>query len=186
LDPIPPLDPANLQPSTDAQQAQLLTLAHTTPIPSPCLVGTAAAGTSPTDPPKPPLRVLFQNREIRFVLANVDAYLGDEEQITFDVHGGFQPDQVIIPTTIDINTPNRIVLGPLDSQGQAADLGATHEFPYMFVIDQRRLGSLAAGVGATRGQVLRINPRRATTTDTNSLLPIYDDPVSTGNLWPVQ
>ncbi len=56
----------------------------------------------------------------------------------------------------------------------------------MFVIDQRRLGSLAAGVGATRGQILRINPRRATTTDTNSLVPIYDDPVSTNNLWPIQ
>jgi hypothetical protein len=159
---------------------QLLDNAHATPSPNPCLVqiqGSAADSS---------LRVLFQNREIRFILVGFEVFAGNSDQITFDVHGGFQPDQVIIPTTIDINTPNRIVLGPLDSQGQAADLGATHEFPYMFVIDQRRLGSLAAGVGATRGQVLRINPRRATTTDTNSLLPIYDDPVSTGNLWPVQ
>jgi hypothetical protein len=152
---------------------QLLDNAHATPSPNPCLVqiqGSAADSS---------LRVLFQNREIRFILVGFEVFAGNSDQITFDVHGGFQPDQVIIPT-------NRIVLGPLDSQGQAADLGATHEFPYMFVIDQRRLGSLAAGVGATRGQVLRINPRRATTTDTNSLLPIYDDPVSTGNLWPVQ
>jgi hypothetical protein len=132
------------------------------------------------------LRVLFQNREIRFMLTNFEQFPGNFDTITFDVHGGFLPDQVIIPTTIDINTPNRIVVGPVDSQGQAADLGATHEFPFMFVIDQRRLGSISAGVGATRGQVLRINPRRATTTDTNSLVPIYDDPVSTNNLWPIQ
>ena len=35
LDPIPPLDPANLQPSTDAQQAALLTLAAYDPDPQP-------------------------------------------------------------------------------------------------------------------------------------------------------
>ena len=134
----------------------------------------------------PPFRVVFQNREIRFMLTGFEQFPGNSDQITFDVHGGFLPDQVIIPTTIDINTPNRIVVGPVDSQGQAADLGATHEFPFMFVIDQRRLGSISAGVGATRGQVLRINPRRATTSDTNSLVPIYDDPVSTNNLWPIQ
>ncbi len=186
LDPIPPLDPANLQASTDAQQAKLLTLAHTTPIPSPCLVGTALTAASPTEPPKPPLRVLFQNREIRFVLANVDAYLGDEEQITFDVHGGFQADTVVMPTDIDIDMPIRIMVGPVDSQTQAADMMMTHELPFLFVVDQRRLGRASAGVGPTRGQVLRINPRRATTANANSLVPIYDDPTSTNNLWPIQ
>jgi hypothetical protein len=180
LFPYPP-DPADptMMKIPDLNQ-QLLDQVHTTPSPDPCLVqiqGSAADSS---------LRVLFQNREIRFMLTGFEQFPGNFDTITFDVHGGFLPDQVIIPTTIDINTPNRIVVGPVDSQGQAADLGATHEFPFMFVIDQRRLGSISAGVGATRGQVLRINPRRATTSDTNSLVPIYDDPVSTNNLWPIQ
>jgi hypothetical protein len=182
---------------TDLQSA-LLAIMHETPTPNPCLIRSSTQPPTPPktksdpDPQKPPLvigppfRVAFQNREIRFMLTGFEQFAGNSDQITFDVHGGFLPDQVIIPTTIDINTPNRIVVGPLDSQGQAADLGATREFPFLFVIDQRRLGSIAAGVGATRGQVLRISPRRATTSDTNSLVPIYDDPVSTNNLWPIQ
>ena len=78
------------------------------------------------------------------------------------------------------------MVGPVDSQTQAADTMMTHELPFLFVIDQRRLGRASAGVGPTRGQVLRINPRRATTSNANSLVPIYDDPASTNNLWPIQ
>ncbi len=189
---VAPIDSSQ---SSDQIQTTLLGLVRNAPSPNPCLI----RSTTPTPPPTAqnpmpknpnplglPFRVIFQNREIRFMVTNFDVFGGNADQITFDVHGGFLPDQVVMPTTIDINTPNRIVLGPVDSQTQVADLSSTHELPYMFVIDQRRLGSAAAGVGATRGQVLRINPRRATTTDTNSLVPIYDDPVSTTNLWPIQ
>ena len=180
--------------TTDAINAVLLTAIRQAPNPAPCLIRSTpppapmqtASTIAPTVLDQPTLRVLFQNREIRFMLLGFEFFGGYFDQITFDVHGGFLPDQVVMPTTIDINTPNRIVLGPLDSQTQAADLSSTHELPFMFVIDQRRLGSAAAGVGATRGQILRINPRRATTSDSNSLLPIYDDPVSTSNLWPIQ
>ncbi len=188
------IDPVDISKSAAQIQLDLLKAVHTTPSPNPCLIPsipppslTDTAATLPATSVKDPtFRVLFQNREIRFMLLAFEKFPGNSDLITFDVHGGFLPDQVIIPTTIDINTPNRIALGPVDSQGQAADLGATREFPFMFVIDQRRLGSIAAGVGATRGQVLRINPRRATTIDTSSSVPIYDDPVSTSNLWPIQ
>ncbi len=177
------------QPADDIQGI-LLKIIHETPTPNPCLIRSTTASSAP-QPPAPipldaPYRVVFQNREIRFMLVGFESQAAFGDPITFDVHGGFLPDQVVIPTTIDINTPNRIVVGPQDSQTQVADLSATHELPFMFVIDQRRLGSIAAGVGATRGQILRINPRRATTTDTSSLVPIYDDPVSTNNLWPIQ
>src|SRR4029077_1947404 len=83
---------------------QLLDNAHATPTPNPCLVQIQGAAADKS------LRVLFQNREIRFILVGFEQFAGNSDQITFDVHGGFQPDQVIIPSTIDINTPNRIVL----------------------------------------------------------------------------
>jgi len=191
-------DPLKTELSPADLNSALLAIMHETPTPNPCLIRSSTQpptppatrlNPDPQPPPRvigPPFRVAFQNREIRFMLTGFEQFPGNADVITFDVHGGFQPDQVVIPTTIDINTPIRIVVGPIDSQGQSADLGPTREFPYMFVIDQRRLGSISAGVGATRGQVLRINPRRATTSDTNSLVPIYDDPVSTNNLWPIQ
>ncbi len=195
--------PIETNQSPDQISADLLRAIHLTPNPNPCLIRSKTTmqgdGGMPTDGGDggmpgdgtttkigPPFRVLFQNREIRFILGKFEDFAGNSDLITFDVHGGFLPDQVVLPTTIDINTPNRIVVGPIDSQTQVADLGPTSELPYLFVIDQRRLGSAAAGVGATRGQVLRINPRRATTTNTSSLVPIYDDPVSTSNLWPIQ
>lgn len=202
------IDPIDTSLSGDATQGVLLTAVHKTPAPNPCLIrsvlppppdggtqmadgGTGAdggtdAGANGGARLGTPFRVLFQNREIRFILGKFEEFAGNSDTLTFDVHGGFVPDQVVLPTTIDINTPNRIVVGPIDSQTQVADLGPTSELPYLFVIDQRRLGSAAAGVGATRGQILRINPRRATTTNTSSLVPIYDDPVSTASLWPIQ
>jgi len=129
---------------------------------------------------------LFENRELRFVLANLEAYLGDSALITFDVHGGFQPDTVLIPGSVRLDAPARLVLSPIDAQGQAADLSATHELPFMFVVDQRRLATASIGISGTRGQVLRIYSRKVTTSDVNSLLPVYDDLTSSGGLWPVQ
>ena len=166
------------------------------PAPNPCLLGERTVDPDhPNDPTlggpitlrtEAPYRALFQNREIGFILTSLEAYFGDTTQITFDVHGGYQAESVIVPTTIDVEMPTRIVVSPLDSQTQAVDQSATHELPFLFVVDQRRLGRASAGVGATRGQILRINPRRVTTTDTTSLLPIYDDLTATGGLWPIQ
>src|SRR6185295_9386729 len=121
---------------------------------------------------------LFQNRELRFVLSNLDAYLGDSAQITFDVHGGFQADTVLMPGSVSLDAPARLVVSPIDSQGQASDLSSTHELPFLFVVDQRRLARASVGVSATRGQVLRVYSRKSTGSDANSLLPEYDDRTS--------
>ena len=167
-------------------QVRLHTIVTSTaPINAPCLIPTATA-TSGDTTLGPPFRALFQNRELRFILANLESYFSDSVQITFDVHGGFLADTVFVPGTIDVEMPTRIVTSPIDSQSQLFDQSATTEIPYLFVVDQRRLGRVSAGVGATRGQVLRINPRRAYTTDVNSLLPIYEDPSLSVNLWPIQ
>jgi len=129
--------------------------------------------------------IAFQNTELRLIISHLQESTPDIAAIKFDVHGGFAPDSVGIPATIDIGLPARIVVGPFDSQAQLADQSVTHELPFLFVVDQRRLGRAAAGVGATRGQILRINPRKANS-DGSSLLPIYDEPDTTGNHWPIQ
>lgn len=153
-----------------------------------------SAGDAQADgaPPSPSGRTytayyaLYQNRELRFVLANLEAYLGDSVQISFDVHGGFQPDTVLAPGSVQLDAPARLVVSPIDSQGQASDLSATHELPFLFVVDQRRLARASLGVGATRGQVLRVYSRKSTGANVNNLLPVYDDFTSSGGLWPVQ
>jgi hypothetical protein len=167
-------------------------------IPSPCLVGLYKVSRDERGAPYfnaftgASLRnyssyyAIFQNRELRFVLANLEKYLGDFEQIVFDVHGGFQAETVLIPGLIAMDAPARLVLSPIDSQGQSSDLANTQELPFLFVVDQRRLARASLGVSATRGQVLRVYSRKPTTSDANSLLPVYDDPASSANLWPIQ
>ena len=78
-------------------------------------------------------------------------------QTTFrlDVHGGARSQTVLIPATAEISMPARIVLGPFDARAAVPD--NTYEAPYLFVVDQRRLGR-GQGGGATRGQLVRINP----------------------------
>jgi len=129
--------------------------------------------------------IAFQNTELRLIISHLQESTPDIAAIKFDVHGGFAPDSVGIPATIDIGLPARIVVGPFDSQAQLADQSVTHELPFLFVVDQRRLGRAAAGVGATRWQILRINPRKANS-DGSSLLPVYAEPDTTGNHWPIQ
>jgi hypothetical protein len=171
---------------SDPPDVTLLPVAHTVPAPDPCRINVVrTAGTTSPDLTPDHARVLFQNWELRFVLTNLEEYASEILPILFDVHGGFLPETVFIPGTIDIGLPIRIVTSPLDSQAQLFDLSATHEIPYMFVVDQRRLGNVAAGVGATRGQVLRINPRSANS-DQTSLFAIFEDPSLTGGLWPIQ
>jgi hypothetical protein len=165
-------------------------------IPAPCLFQTrkssadggteGAVADAGADAGVAPYYALFQNRELRFVLAHLENYIDDSDVISFDVHGGFQADSVLTPSTVAVDTPARLLLSPIDSQGQAPDLSATQEIPFLFVVDQRRLARAGAGVSATRGQILRIYSRKVTTTDLNSLLPVYDDLISSVNLWPIQ
>jgi hypothetical protein len=55
--------------------------------------------------------------------------------------------------------------------------------PFFFVVDQRRLGT-GQGGGATRGQILRVNPFGQPTTV--GYLPSYEDYQRSGGLFPIQ
>jgi hypothetical protein len=130
------------------------------------------------------VHALFRNRETQFMLTNLETPMSGVFQIRFDVHGGFSPQNVVMPSTVEISAPARIVLGPFDSQLQtAATFGA--EIPYVFVVDQRRLGR-GGGGGPTPGQVLRINPRFAVTTPSAGNQPWFEDFTTSGNLFPLQ
>ena len=175
----------------------LAQLAQTPPTPDPCLYfGGPAASDAQIDPtlPLPPpgiqrVRARFRNSQISFVLANIDRQPIGQFQTTFDVHGGFTPQVVQNPTTVEISMPARIVLGPVDSQTQV--LGATppgfSEQPYLFVVDQRRLGR-GQGGGPTRGQLLRIHPVGFTSSVglATGLQPIFQDYSASAGVFPIQ
>ena len=85
--------------------------------------------------------------------------------------------------------PGRILLGPVNSVTQttpgASNMGA--EAPYVFVVDQRRLGREQGG-GPTRGQLLRINPFGYTSTvgSATGYQPIFEDYTASGGQFPIQ
>ncbi len=188
------IDPNNIASAikADSDTARMLARVKSNPTPNPCLF---LGGPVDTDPPfdasvapedRPQhVRALFQNSEISFVLANLDRAPPGSLDIRFDVRGGFRPQTVIQQSTIEISMPTRIVLGPLDSQPQ--DGTVTNEVPYLFVVDQRRLG-LGLGGGPTRGQLLRIHPSgySSSLTAAGGLQPIYDDYTRSNGLFPVQ
>ena len=182
--------------------ANLQTLAPTDP--DPCLylggpVGTEAqvdptiATSDPTKSVVPGIpshvRAFFHNAQITFVLANVDQQPSGQFQTGFDVHGGFAPQVVQDPTTVEVSMPARIVLGPVDSQSQTGGTMTPpiNEQPYLFVVDQRRLGR-AQGGGPTRGQLLRINPVGFTSSvgPATGLQPIFQDYTASGGIFPIQ
>jgi hypothetical protein len=188
------IDPNNVASAIkdDSDTAEMLARVKSNPTPNPCLF---MGGPVETDPPFDPnvlanqrpqhVRALFQNTEISFILANLDRAPPAGLEIRFDVRGGFRPQTVIQQSTIEISMPTRIVLGPIDSQPQ--DGTVTNEVPYLFVVDQRRLG-LGLGGGPTRGQLLRIHPLGYTSslTTAGGLQPIYDDYTRSNGLFPVQ
>ena len=153
------------------------------PVTTPAADGGTSAG--PTH-----VRALFKNSQLSFVLANLDRSPTFQTVISFDVHGGFVPQTVFDPTTIEVSMPARIVLGPVDSQAQVTSGTApfSNEAPYLFVVDQRRLG-LSQGGGPTRGQLLRINPFTYNVSigvSPASYLPIFEDYNASGGLFPIQ
>jgi hypothetical protein len=155
--------------------------------PNPCqFIG----GPNETDTPNTiptHVKARFRNRELHFVMTNLDHGPSGIFQIRFDVHGGFQAQQVAIPPTVEVAMPARILLGPFDAANPAAGkTGATSEVPYLFVVDQRRLGRSQGG-GPTRGQLLRIHPRGfAVTLPVAGNQPWYEDLSHSQNLFPIQ
>jgi len=62
----------------------------------------------------------------------------------------------------------------------------TSGVPYLFVVDQRRLGRTQGG-GPTRGQLLRIHPRgELITPPVPGAEPWYEDLSHSANLFPMQ
>jgi hypothetical protein len=88
---------------------------------------------------------------------------------------------------VEIGLPARILTSPLPSLFQGPDPQTQPDSaPYLFVVDQRRVGLNRLAGGATRGQVLRINPQRYNPDTTLPPLLIYDDLTASAGLFPIQ
>jgi hypothetical protein len=200
------VDPDFVDPSLQKQARDnaltLQTVVTSTPTPGdPCFYvggptsndpasGSMAAGADGGIPPTH-VRALFKNSQVSFVLANVDRGPTFPFATTFDVHGGFSPQVVQNPTTVEVGMPARIILGPVDSLPQVTIGPAprvNQEAPYLFVVDQRRLGRSQGGP-ATRGQLLRINPflyQANVGSAPTGYQPEFEDYNASGSLFPIQ
>jgi hypothetical protein len=171
-----------------AHAKPLQDLLETPNLPNACLF---IAGPNDADPPNAsPTHVsaAFRNSQLQFMLTNLDRGPTGVFEITFDVHGGFLPQTVVIPPTVQVSMPARMVVGPFDANNPPNPTApiATQEVPYFFVVDQRRLGT-GQGGGPTRGQLLRIHPRGdAVTTPATGEQPWYEDLTHSNNLFPMQ
>ncbi|HEX3697363.1 MAG TPA: hypothetical protein VH374_18455 [Polyangia bacterium] len=133
------------------------------------------------------VRARFRNTEIQFILSNLEQQYTTVAQLRMDVHGGFSPAAVVAPATVEIGLPARILTSPLPSLFQGPDPQTQPDSaPYLFVVDQRRVGLNRLAGGATRGQVLRINPQRYNPDTTLPPLLIYDDLTASAGLFPIQ
>ena len=94
----------------------------------PCLyVGGPVQGDplQPTGTAPQHVRALFRNAQIGFVLANLDRGPTGQFVSVFDVHGGFNPQVVQDPVTVEVSMPARIVFGPVDAVTQLAPFTPT-------------------------------------------------------------
>ena len=172
--------PSLSEPQRCPNARALQQLAQTTgPDPNPCLFNGGPSEADPFGQATPShVQALFRNREIQFMMTNLEEPPSGVFQIHFDVHGGFQAQRVDIPSTVEVTMPTRLVLGPFTA--------VTSGVPYLFVVDQRRLG-LSQGGGPTRGQLLRINPRgELVTSPAPGAEPWYEDLNHSANLFPIQ
>jgi hypothetical protein len=138
------------------------------PGPNPCLYQDAnyddltstAETTSPDGgaPPKP-VKALFQNPQIRFVLTNLDQYAGDNLITRINLTGGFIPATVALPSyDVALTQPFRIYPGPtkLPDSPFITEAGSTISYPYVYILDQGR----TALTPNSRGQIVRLNARK--------------------------
>jgi hypothetical protein len=141
-------------PQTADENNLTVTLNRTTPTPTnPCFYE-ARNG----DEPGQALhwKALFENPHLRFVVTNLENYVGDAALINFTVQDAFVPLRVLSTGGgSDVALGVRIVTGPMASipvEGSGADVVPVP--PYLFVIDQGK-----TLVELSRGQLLRLNPR---------------------------
>jgi hypothetical protein len=168
----------------DTDPPQLLANARTPGMPNACQFVGGPNETDPASVTAEHIHALFRNREVQFMMTNLERPPSGVYQIHFDVHGGFQPQTVAIPSTVEVTMPTRIVLGPFDSNPQTGTI--TGEVPYLFVVDQRRLGRSQGG-GPTRGQLLRIHPRGLPISNpVVGAQPWFEDLTHSANLFPIQ
>jgi hypothetical protein len=131
------------------------------------------------------VKAMFRNRELHFGMTNLEHPPSGTFSVRFDVHGGFQPQLVTIPPTVEVTMPARILLGPFDAANPTTGK-LTAEVPYLFVVDQRRLGRSQGG-GPTRGQLLRIHPMGyQVPTPVTGYAPWFEDQSHSQNLFPIQ
>jgi hypothetical protein len=173
---------SGIDPNMNAQS--LLNTVRNQDGPNPCLFEGGPNDTDATTLSPTHVHGLFRNNEIQFMLTNLEATPNGIFQIRFDVHGGFKGQAVIIPPTVEVTMPVRLFLGPVDSLPQT---GANYvgEVPYLFVVDQRRLGRTTGG-GPTRGQLLRIHPLGYNVLTPPGFQPAYEDFAHSGDLFPIQ
>jgi hypothetical protein len=156
---------------------------------NPCLFfgGPNETDSADLQPPPEHVHARFRNREVQIMMTNLERPPSGIFQIHFDVHGGFQPQVVAIPNTVEVTMPARLVLGPFDSNPvQTGTTPSTGEIPYLFVVDQRRLGRSQGG-GPTRGQLLRIHPLGyAIASPVVGYQPWFEDLAHSANLFPIQ
>ncbi|HVV49775.1 MAG TPA: hypothetical protein VHO06_08960, partial [Polyangia bacterium] len=178
---------------TAAANAQaLVNVVTSTPAPGdPCLYLGGPVISDPTDSTATHVRALFQNSQLSFVLADLDRSPTTQFSTSVQVSGGFGAQVVQAPATVEVSMPARIILGPVDSLAQVTTGTAVppaSEAPYLFVVDQRRLG-LEQGGGPTRGQLLRINPfgfQSTVGSAQTGYQPIFEDYTASGGLFPIQ
>jgi hypothetical protein len=177
------------QTKAKTNSTQLVNILKAQNDPNPCqYIGgpneTDTPGMTPTH-----VKALFRNRELHFGMTNLEHPPSGTFQIRFDVHGGFQAQQVFIPPTVEVTMPARILLGPFDAANPAnptSKTATTPEVPWLFVVDQRRLGR-AQGGGPTRGQLLRINPRgNVISSPVSGAQPWFEDLSHSNNEFPIQ
>jgi hypothetical protein len=106
------------------------------------------------------VRAFYQNPQIRFVLTNLDQYVGDLMAIHFELQYGFLPLTVQPSYDVLLTMGMRILVGPTKTpespiRQKSGDKSGSTSFPYLYVVDQGRT-YLTPG---SRGQVLRINAR---------------------------
>jgi hypothetical protein len=108
---------------------------------------------------KKPIKAIFQNPQMRFVLTGLDQYGGDSLTTSLSLVGGFVPATLAVPSyDIALTQPIRIYTGPTQLPDSPVVIGAGSQvsYSYVYVLDQGR----TALTPNSRGQIVRINARK--------------------------